>query len=640
MPNLPSATIQIDESSSAPATGLGPVVIIACVSQSPDFVPRQMSSVSDLLAQYAYSQGADYAALHIQKTRKPVIFVGVPVATAGAASQLDQSGVTGTSLVTVTAAASGIMEDTNASVSVLTGGTVGTDQIMLSLSLDGGVSSQKVRLGTASSYTIPFVGIVLNFGAGTLNIGDVVTFVTKAPMWGSTAMSSARAALAAQQKGSQSWMVIGDLPNSTFAGYVETEANNYESENDRYVYARAAVSDRMPLAKASKVLAHMEGASSLSFDGTAHTITRTGGSWTTDGFENGDVITVAGTASNNGVIGAVTTVSSTVLTFASGLTTETSTTAAVTASEAITFASSGHTATRSRGSFLADGFATGQSVTFSGTMSNNVTLTLTNVSSTVMTFGSGLSNEGPIAMSGVTIVENLTMAAWVSAQGSAFAVIDAAPRIDLGLGRATAQSPITGWSLRRSCQWAASIREYQHDVQIPTYRKSDGPLDGFSIADANGNIVEFDENTDGGGLAGRFTCLRSYSNGPQGAFVALSLTRDTEGQILSRTHNMAVTDVATTTVQAETENAIGQVLVLNADGTGTDASLSLIEQRVNTQLQIALLQNGSEGPRASSAVWVASRSDVLNVVGATLHGTLTLNLNGTIEQIATRVLVQ
>ena len=155
----------------------------------------------------------------------------------------------------------------------------------------------------------------------------------------------------------------------------------------------------------------------------------------------------------------------------------------------------------------------------------------------------------------------------------------------------------------------------------------------------NGNIVEFDERFDGGGLAGRFTCLRSYGNGPLGTFVAMSLTRDSEGALLSRTHNMAVANLACTVVQAETENAIGQVLILNDDGTGSDASLSLIEKRVNRALQVNLLQGFQEGPRASNAVWTASRTDVLNTVGATLNGTLKLTLNGTLEQINTTVAV-
>jgi hypothetical protein len=184
------------------------------------------------------------------------------------------------------------------------------------------------------------------------------------------------------------------------------------------------------------------------------------------------------------------------------------------------------------------------------------------------------------------------------------------------------------------------VREYGHDLQIPCWRKADGPLDGWDMTDGAGQVVEFDERTDGGALDGRFTCLRTWSNGPNGAFVALSLTRATEGSLLSRTHNMAVANLACTVTQAETEHAIGQVLVLNSDGTGDVASLQKIEERVNTALQKELLQAKPEGPRASKAVWSASRTDVLNTPGAELTGTLVLLLNGTIERVTTRVRVQ
>lgn len=164
------------------------------------------------------------------------------------------------------------------------------------------------------------------------------------------------------------------------------------------------------------------------------------------------------------------------------------------------------------------------------------------------------------------------------------------------------------------------------------------------MTDGNNKVVEYDERTIGGLLAARFTCLRTYANGPNGAFVALSLTRDTDGQILTRTHNMAVADLGESICQAETENAIGQVLVLNSDGKGTAASLQQIEERVNSQLQKQLVATNppggtNEGQRASSAVWVAQKDSILNVPGATLDGVMTLNLNGTLEHINTSVLV-
>ncbi len=177
-------------------------------------------------------------------------------------------------------------------------------------------------------------------------------------------------------------------------------------------------------------------------------------------------------------------------------------------------------------------------------------------------------------------------------------------------------------------------------MHIPTFRKSDLPLDGWSLDDADGNLFEYDERIDGGGLAGGFTVMKTWSNGPVGAFLALSLTRAGEGEILSRTQNMAVANVACTVNQQVTEDAIGQVLRLNSDGTATADSLQQIQEQVNSALGRALLQDlFGEGPRASNAFWEPATDDILNVVGATLNGTLTLTLNGTIEHIDTKVAV-
>lgn len=651
MATLPTASLVINENASAYAGATGYLVVAACVAQSADFVPRIMSSTQDILDEYLYNQGADYAAIHFAEANKPVIFVGMPIETEGSVRMQDQSGVTGSSQITVTVGADGCMEEIDGGiVTVTTGGTVGTSQIILSLSLDGGVSSQTVRLGTNSTYAIPNFGLTLNFGVGTLNAGDVFKFTTTAPMWSSTAMASLQTALAAQQNLARSWIIMGDLPSSTFAGEVVTAVDNYETENQRFVYARCSVSDRSPLATMSKMNAFMTADTSVTFAASGHTITRIGGSFLTDGFAIGDVVTVTGSASNNGNLGALTNVSATVLTFASGITNEGPDTMGVTisASPAITFAASGNTITRSSGNWETEGFAQGQSVSITGTASNNVTnQQITALSTTVMTLGNAtLSNEGPSPQVGINVTQVLTMSGWVSNQTTDFATIDADKRIDLSLGRGIEQSPISGWFFRRPASWGASVREYQHDVQIPCWRKSDGPLEGFSLTDANGNTVEFDERTVGGGLAGRFTCFRSFANGPLGTFVALSLTRDTEGALLSRTHNLAVADVACTVVQTETENMIGDVLELNADGTGTEASLSQLEQGVNSALQINLLQDSfpasgapAEGPRASNAVWTASRTDVLSSPGATLNGTLALELNGTLENISTSVVV-
>jgi hypothetical protein len=481
MAELPEAKIIIDDQAGAWGTGTDVLTVIGCVEMGDDIVPRIFTSTKALLAKHGYSAAVDYCAMHFEETKKPVLFVPLPIATAGTLGTLDVAGNTGTSTITAGVGPSGALDEVQAQVTVVQGGTIGTDPIVLDISVDGGREVRRVRLGLASSYTAPYLDLTVNFGAGTLITGDVcLRLKTTPPMWDQAGLQAARLALAGQGKRSRSWLIIGDLTASDEASDVVTEINAYATQHDRCSTARVQVWDRA-------------------------------------------------------------------------------------------------------------------------------------------------SAE--------------TDADWISGIDAEFDGISSERRIDLGAGRGRKMSPITGWRLRRPVAWAASIREYQHDVQIPTYRKADGPCSGWTLEDEDGATVEHDDRLDGGLLMARFTCFRSFANGPAGAFIALSLTRADEGSLLSRTHNMAVANLACNVCQAETENAIGQVLELNSDGTGTEASLAIIEARVNSALAISLLQRRAEGPRATAATWEASRADVLNVPGAELNGVLDLRLNGTLEKITTRVRV-
>jgi hypothetical protein len=647
MASLPEATVQIDDEAGALAGGTDLLTVFGCVELAADLVPRVFASSKAMLTKHGYAPAIDYCALHFEETKKPIIFIGLPTVTAAVIGRLDASGNTGTSVVTVSAGTHGVLDEVNAIVTVDTGGTIGTDQIVLGLSLDGGRTTKKIRLGTANSYTIAYVGLILHFAAGTLVADDVAfRFSTTAPRWDQAGLIAARAALVAQQKQSRSWLIVGDLLVEDDATDVVTQANGYETANTRFITARAQVRDRKVQAALSRIRVRLTGTATLTFaevGGTGDTITRSTGSWITDGFAIGDVVTVAGSVSNN-VTGPIAALTATVLTFG---TTDLAaegpvSSCTVVGSNGLTFAevgATGDTITRTGGSWLADGFAVGDVVTVASSASNNVTGPITALTATVLTFGTTDLAAEVIGSYTVTITAGEDDPTWVAAMDTAFGGVDSERRIDLGGGRGRKSSPITGWRFRRPVAWAASIREYQHDVQIPCWRKADGPCSGWTLEDAEGNVVEHDERSDGGLLAARFTCFRSYANGPLGAFIALSLTRAVEGSLLSRTHNMAVANVACSVTQAESENAIGQVLVLNLDGTGTEASLVVLEERVNSALAIALLQRKLEGPRASDAKWKASRSDILNIPDALLNGTLDLRLNGTLERISTRVRV-
>jgi hypothetical protein len=222
----------------------------------------------------------------------------------------------------------------------------------------------------------------------------------------------------------------------------------------------------------------------------------------------------------------------------------------------------------------------------------------------------------------------------------AFASVDAQPRIALGAGRGSFPSPYSGWHRRIPSTWVAAARAYQHDIHVAEWRKDNGSVGGLSLEDANGDPTEWDDRADGGaGSDARFTTLRSWANGPEGAFVALSLTRAGDGQLASLRPNQTVINTVCNTVQFATENAIGRSVPLNADGTATADFLKVLAAEVNAALELEILQSRGEGPRASSCVWTPNSADIYNVPEPTTNGTVRLVLQGITHTFATRVQV-
>jgi hypothetical protein len=650
MATVPHASVTVDPTSGAPGGGDDVICILSpCVSLA-DFKARRYGSAAAIVADHGYCEGAEYAAMHIAQTGLPVLFAGMPIGTAGAVSRFSQHENTGTSVVSVAAGSDGVLAEHDGVVEVVAGGTIGTSQIKLNLSLDGGRSFQPIRLGTANSYVLPNVGVTVSFGAGTLVTGDTIaSWFGSAPKITTADLASVRAQWAGSLDTFRSALLCSELPDSSAASSFITQLNAYATENDRHIYARGHVPDRLPQAAMSKPVARMTGAPALTFaevGATGDTITRAAGSWLADGFVVGDTIVITGSGSNN-ITAVIASLSATVITLGSeDLVAEVTSAASIVGYVTLTFAEvggTGDTLTRSRGSFLVDGFRVGDTVTVAGSVSNNVSGAVTGVTATVLTFGStDLAAESLGASANVTVTTNLSKSAWMSAQDAAFASIDDEPRLDLSAGRSSEPSPYSGWLRRVPASWLASAREYQHDLHIPTWRKDLGPAGvGGGLFDSNGDLVEWDDRVDGGaGSAARFTTLRTWANGPRGTFVTLSLTRAGDGKIESLTHNQAVINAGCNTVQLATENVIGRTLQLNSDGTATKESLNVIQGEVNAQLDAALLASRGEGPRASSAVWTPAADDLYNVAEPVMNGVLRLLLNGTVHSVATRVRVQ
>lgn len=490
MATLSRSTVSVEEDAGALASGTDNICVLAPVATSADLTPRIYGNVAALIAKHGYCEGAEYAALHFERTRKPVLFVGLPIDTPGEITDEDESGNTDTCDTAVTAGSSGVLAEHDGVLTVIAGGTIGADQIILGLSLDGGRTTKRIRLGTGNSYADPYYGFTIGFGAGDLTAGQTIhTWHGTAPLYDTADLATARANLAAQQKGFRSALLIGDLPSDTEAAAFLAMLEAYETSDDRFIFGRAQVYD--------------------------HRYT--------------------------GYAGA-----------------------------------------------------------------------------------------------------DQTISDWIADVDAEFESVDGACRLSLGAGRGRVLSPITGWFVRRPAAWAASLREYTHDLHIATWRKSDGNT-GFDLYDADGILVEYDDRTNGGAASlARFTSLRSWANGPNGAFVSQDVTRNPEGTLLSLTHNVAVTNLAQTIVQRSTENvAIGQTLILNPDGTATSDSLKSIEAPVNSALKNQLLTNLlGEGQRASGAVWTADPSTVYNVAEPIMVGTLNLLLNGTVHSVVTTIKIQ
>lgn len=634
--SLPSASTRLSSQAGNAPVSTDLVAVFAACRLNADGVPRLYTSVAALLDTHDYCEGAEYAALHMQDTRKPVLFVPLPIGTAGSVGR-QHSVHTGTSKVSAAAHANGVLAEIDSGIlKVATGGggTVGTDQIVLDLSLDDGRTYLPLRLGTALSLTIPRIGIVISFGVGTLVAGDtILEFTSVAPIFNTVGVDLGKTKMIAQQLGVRSWLFVGDMSTLALTEAGETAVNAYETSAERFTYGKMQLRDRRK-ARASAIRVAMVGAPQLTFaevGATGDTITRATGSWVTDGFEVGDYVRISGTASNN-VSGKVNAVTATVLTMdTTDLTPEVITSSAVriTSEPSITIAGAGpSTLTRNRGSWVADGFIVGDSVTPDGVSFYTVTA----VTATVLTISQAISGTvGGMVTEGAIYAEE-SSTAWRTALAALVSAVDGSKRIDLGVGRLKKLSPITGYKMRRPFQWADSIRSYQHDVKTATWQKDLGPLDGWDIEG------EHDERVDGGLLANRISCARTWGNGPEGAFVAMSLTRATDGDVLGMTHNIAVANVAQTVCQRRTEDFVGRTLVLNADGTLTKSAIADLEAEVNADLQTNLLSNiGGEGQRASIAKWTAATNDNLSALPATLNGTLTLKLNGTLVKIATSV---
>lgn len=641
MASTPRSTVTVSQDAAAAASGSKRCVIMAPVVSNADMIPRLYTNYKSVLDRHGYAQGVDLAALHNDETGEQFMFIGLPIDTAGAVGQLDSSGNTGTSNVSIAVGADGALDECDVEVVVKKGGVVGTSLILLDVSLDGGRSFKTVRLGTATSYTIPHVGLVISATVGTLNEGDVVlTAKSTAPTASSASIQTARENLAAQQTQFGSAIVAFDSPNLAFAQAVTAQMNAYETANQRYAFARVSVEDRHAGAMTKQDTIVVTDATFAEVGASGDTITLGGGTWAALGAHSADMVKISGAsdAGNNksayvapaSITGAVITMGTT------DLVNETGSDVVFTFSGKITFDETADTVTRSKGSFIGDGFKVGQTVTFDGTASNDGDFVITTLSATVMGLESGdVAAAEVVAMADVTVTVAEAIEDWSERVDAAYAALDGEPRISLSRGRGYKLSPILQASLRRPAGWAAHLTQYQHDVHIPTWQVALGTQSGWSLTDTDNQLVEYDDRVHGGTASqNKFTSFMTYSN-KAGVYLAQDLTREQDGLLLTVVANQATVDKACAICQSATEDEIGQRPEVDGDGHATPAARSAIERRVNGKIDDIMLVNIGEGVPVSSCKWTMDPNSDLSGATPTLLGTLEITLNGLVHSVST-----
>lgn len=185
--NVPASNIRVKIG--CLLTGIGQTAVVNQIIST--------RSANTLASAFVGGQLAEAAAL-VCLAGGTVLAIGVPVVTPGTATAVTAT-VPGssTSAVTVTLdGTNGAWDTYFVRVKATAGGTRGTAGIKFQVSLDAGRNyAPDVNLGTAVTYTIPNTGITINFGAGTIVLGDYWSFSTVAPMWNAAGVQAAITAL-------------------------------------------------------------------------------------------------------------------------------------------------------------------------------------------------------------------------------------------------------------------------------------------------------------------------------------------------------------------------------------------------------------------------------------------------------------
>jgi hypothetical protein len=649
MASNPSSDVGQPQASGSPAAGATLVLILAAVAVAADAVPRPYARVSDIVSKHSYCEGVEYAAEHLDAGGQ-VLFAGLPIVTQGVVGRVNTTGNTGTSVVSVSAGPSGVLAEHDGLVRAKANATVATDQVVLEYSLDGGRKWKDARFGTATSFAVPNSGVTISATAGTVKAGEVlVEWHGSAPLPDAEGIALARNKLALSTFSVLTAVVVGDSPNIAYASSVASAVEGMDLADKSPVQARVSLRDRLPLAEMSHNVVRMSGNPTLTFaevGATGDTITRSAGSWISDGFAVGKTATIGGSASNN-VSGVIAALSATVLTFAdTDLVAEGPASGCiVTGQTTLTFAevgATGDTITRSDGSWFDDGFRAGSAFDVTGTASNNVTgAMVASLTAIALTLTDTDLVAEVIAAGAVSVVAGETHTDCIAALSAEYAALRGSHHVNLSVGKGRRTSPYSGWYRRVPTGWAISLREYKLGRGVPTWRTSDGPI-GLNLTDTDGQLVEYADRIYGDGAsAAGFTSVTTYPGIPGVAYVAQDLTRATDGDLTQHEHIAVVCNLVRKACQRSIQlKGIGRVPSLNGDGTATAPWLASFAQDVCDDLANEIAAGSTSGqPMVDGAKWTPAPDDKYNVAAPITHGTLRISVAGAVHTVRTETLL-
>jgi hypothetical protein len=656
---LPSSSTSIVRTGAGVATGTDLATIWGCVTTNADMTPRLWFDGNALETFHGSGQLLDQVSVFIQITRLPVLVVPLPISTPGIIRWQSQAG-TGTSPASVVVGSDGSLEHVDGMLRVVRGGTVGTDQLQLEYSLDGGNNWRLFRLGTATSFTIPRIGQVIEFGPGTLVTGEeILSWTSTAPTPDDADIATARGKLAEQGNQSRAWYMIRDMKVEQDITAYKLAVDTYDTTDKRPLQAysglRRAFDRTGYKAQMSQIRWWMVGGPEITFASVgppSDTITRDAGSFLDDGMLTDDTIVVTGaTEAANNVTATPASIAALVITLdTEALAAEVSSAISIYSTPSLEFtdgAASPDLLTRTRGSWIVDGFEVGDSVVIVGT-SNDGTYVITALTATVMSFAEvGWAVPDEIVGSyGVSVTASVVYPVDVAAMDAEFATVTDDEKLEISYGRLWYPSPttLTPMRLRYPVALADMCRSFTRDLAETTWEQGNGSLQNWGMIDLNGIPFEYDERIHNAALPSEFTCGRTWNDEGPVPYIARALTRYGGNDAVTQSQNARVTQLGRRIVQVTTTKTTGAVFTKRPpDEQGrqflTPDAIGTIESKVNRELARQMLgtTRGGAGPRVSGVSWTAARDDDFAVQNPVLNGSLSIRTLAVVVTVNTIV---